>query len=304
MLTLLHFSDVHLTVPRLGWRRRDWFSKKVLGWMNVKVLGRGRRFKHATLVATEMIAQAVMKKYDGWLFTGDATKLAFGPEFTQAAKVLRVGEPEMPPVVAVPGNHDYYTTRDAQSGKFEQAFGSWLEGVRVDGHRYPYARKMGHVWVIVLNTSNPRGWSASASATAGEQQLHRLTALCQRLDPGPRILATHYPLRDAGGDVERRSHRLLDHDACLKAAIANGIGLWIHGHIHKPFVLPASADVPFPMICVGSATQTKRWSHNIYVIDGYRLTMTRRTWNPERTDFDVSHVEKLELRRETEAVQQ
>ena len=304
MVKLLHFSDVHLTVPKLGWRRRDWFSKKVLGWVNVKLLGRGRRFKHANRVAKEMIAQAIRAQYDGWLFTGDATKLAFGPEFDRAAKALHVGEADTPPVVAVPGNHDYYTQRDAKSGRFEQAFGPWLQGVRVDDHRYPFARKIGHVWIIVLNTSHPRGWSAGASATAGEEQLARLTALCQRLDPGPRILATHYPLRDASGDVERRSHRLLDHEECLKAATACGIGLWLHGHIHKPFVLPASEDVPFPLICVGSATQTKRWSHNIYEIDGYELRMTRRTWNPQRMDFDVSHVQELTLRSESEAVQQ
>jgi len=52
------------------------------------------------------------------------------------------------------------------------------------------------------------------------------------------------------------------------------------------------------MICVGSATQTKRWSHNIYEIDGYDLKMTRRTWNPQRMDFDVSHVEQLTMRAE------
>jgi 3',5'-cyclic AMP phosphodiesterase CpdA len=304
MVTLLHFSDVHLTVPRLGWRRRDWFSKKMLGWMNVKMLGRGRRFKHSCRVATEMIAQAMQAKYDGWLFTGDATKLAFGPEFQQAAHILGVGKTDSPPVIAVPGNHDYYTRRDAGSGMFEQAFGPWLEGERVDEHRYPYARKIGHVWIIVLNTSNPHGWNATASAVAGEDQLARLTTLCQRLDPGPRILSTHYPLRDGRGKVERRSHRLLDHKACLEAATACGIGLWIHGHIHKPFVLPASAVIPFPLVCVGSATQTKRWSHNIYEIDGYELKMTRRTWNPQRSDFDVSHVQELTLRTETEAVQQ
>jgi 3',5'-cyclic AMP phosphodiesterase CpdA len=295
MVTLLHFSDVHLTVPRLGWRRRDWFSKKVLGWVNIKMLGRGRRFKHANRVATEMIAQAQLANYDGWLFTGDATKLAFGPEFDRAAKALLVGEPNTPPVVAVPGNHDYYTTRDAESGRFEQAFGPWLEGERVDGHRYPFARKIGHVWIIVLNTSNPRRWNVTATASAGEAQLERLTTLCQRLDPGPRILATHYPLRDATGAVEVRSHRLIDHEMCLKAAISNGIGLWIHGHIHKPYVLEPTAEVPFPMICAGSATQTNRWSHNIYEIDGYQLKLTRRTWIPDRTDFDVSHVQKLTL---------
>src|SRR5262245_21043425 len=103
MLRLLHYSDVHLTVPKLGWRPRDMFSKKVVGWVNVKLLGRGHRFRHATTVADAMIAAARERGHDAVLFSGDATKLAFEPEFAFAAERLAVGDSTMPPTVCVPG---------------------------------------------------------------------------------------------------------------------------------------------------------------------------------------------------------
>jgi 3',5'-cyclic AMP phosphodiesterase CpdA len=198
MLRLLHYSDVHLTVPKLGWRPRDVFSKKVMGWVNVKLLGRGHRFRHAATVADAMIAEARDRGHDAVLFSGDATKLAFEPEFAFAAKTLGVSDTTLPPAVAVPGNHDYYTRRDVRLGHFEKNFGPWLEGERIDEHRYPFARRVGHLWVVCLNSSHPSRLNTSARGTAGKAQLERLVKLCRTLD-GPKILVTHYPLRTARG---------------------------------------------------------------------------------------------------------
>lgn len=285
MLRFLHYSDVHLTVPKLGWRPRDVFSKKVVGWVNVKLLGRGRRFRHAAEVATAMIADARHRGHDAILFSGDATKLAFEPEFAFAAETLGVGDSTLPPAVAVPGNHDYYTRRDIRIGHFERHFGPWLEGERVDEHRYPFARRVGHVWVVCLNSSHPSRLNTSARGGAGKEQLARLVRLCRILD-GPKVLVTHYPLRAGSGKLERRSHRLIDHAPALAAAKEAGIGLWLHGHIHQPFVLPLSSVLPFPVVCAGSATQTNKWAHNEYVIDGRAVSMTRRVWNPDSGRFD------------------
>ena len=74
-----------------------------------------------------------------------------------------------------------------------------------------------------------------------------------------------------------------------------GIGLWLHGHIHHPFVLPLGSVIPFPVVCAGSATQTNRWAHNEYVIDGRDVTMTRRLWNPDDGRFDEAAKVKFEI---------
>ena len=79
------------------------------------------------------------------------------------------------------------------------------------------------------------------------------------------------------------------------AAAACGVGLWLHGHIHQPFVLPVSAGIPFPVVCAGSATQTHKWAHNEYVVAGRRVTMTRRVWNPNEGTFDESPPVKFEI---------
>lgn len=294
MLRFLHYSDVHLTVPKLGWRPRDVFSKKAMGWVNVKLLGRGRRFKHAPTVADAMIAAARDRGHDGVLFSGDATKLAFEPEFAFAAETLGVADSTLPPAVCVPGNHDYYTSRDIRIGHFEKHFGPWLEGERVDEHRYPFAKRFGHLWVVCLNSSHPSRFNATARGTAGAAQLERLVKLCRTLD-GPKILVTHYPLRTAAGVLERRSHRLVDHAPALAAAREAGVGLWLHGHIHQPFVLPASDAIPFPVVCAGSATQTHKWAHNEYAVSGRDVTMTRRVWNPEEGKFDDAPPVRFEI---------
>ena len=49
MIKLAHFSDVHLTAPRLGWRVRDLFGKRGTGWVNVRLMGRAHRFRFAAL---------------------------------------------------------------------------------------------------------------------------------------------------------------------------------------------------------------------------------------------------------------
>ena len=47
VVRLVHFSDIHLTTEPLGWRRADWFNKRLPGWINLKWLGREHRFPDA-----------------------------------------------------------------------------------------------------------------------------------------------------------------------------------------------------------------------------------------------------------------
>lgn len=291
---LAHFSDVHLTSLNLGWTRRDMMSKKITGWINVKFLGRGRRFRHAPTVAEALTQEFRSREFDHLVFSGDATKLAFEKEFAAAASRLHVGHPDLPPGLAVPGNHDYYTLRCYLSGHFEKHFGPWLEGDRVSTETYPFARKVGHVWLIAVNSSTPNLWHWDASGAIGDEQLSRLRELCQKLDDGPRILVTHYPLRTRTGKVEVRTHRLRDHKAALEHARDLGINLWLHGHIHKGFVLPPTSEIPFTIICAGSTTQTKRWTYNDYTIEDRTLTAVRRQYDPLAhafKDTETFHVE-------------
>ncbi len=63
------------------------------------------------------------------------------------------------------------------------------------------------------------------------------------------------------------------------AAAECGVSLWLHGHRHHWYVLPAAENLPFPTICTGSSTQTKRWGYHDYTIDGHHLKAVRRVYD-------------------------
>ncbi|OWK43409.1 metallophosphoesterase family protein [Fimbriiglobus ruber] len=282
---LAHFSDIHLTASPLGWRPRDLVGKRVTGWLNIKVLGRGRRFRDAPQVATALGRDLRGRNLDGAIFSGDATRLAFESEFAAAVAALDVGDPALPPVVAVPGNHDHYTRPAVAAGLFEKYFGPWLVGTRVGPEMYPFARRIGHVWLIGANSCTANRWHGDASGAFGADQLARLRELCASLDPGPRVLVTHYPLRTAGGQIEHRLHRLRDHAAALATAVGCGIDLWLHGHIHHGFILPPTPEIPFPVVCAGSTTQNNRWTYNEYAITGTHVAVLHRRYDPKADAF-------------------
>ena len=114
MVRLAHISDVHISAPVLGWRRRDFFSKRLTSWFNLRCLGRAARFAHADEVLGQLMAELPGRGIDHIVFSGDATALGFEAEFRRAAELLRMGA-EGIPGIAVPGNHDYLTCDTAAS---------------------------------------------------------------------------------------------------------------------------------------------------------------------------------------------
>ena len=53
---LAHFSDIHVTCRPLGWQREDWLTKRLPAWMNLRILGRAFRFRHAEEVLAALMA--------------------------------------------------------------------------------------------------------------------------------------------------------------------------------------------------------------------------------------------------------
>jgi 3',5'-cyclic AMP phosphodiesterase CpdA len=277
-LRLAHFSDVHLTTRPLGWALRDLRTKKLSGWFHLRALGRGRQFRLAHEVARAVVAEFRERRPDRLIFSGDATALGFSTETAHAARWLHVGDADLPPGLAVPGNHDYYTRASVRSAAFERDFAPWQNGERVDGEVYPFAQRLGSMWLIALNscTANLRPWDASGAV--GSAQRDRLRVLLRQLSPGPRILVTHYPVCLADGRPESRFHGLRDLDATVRIAADGGVGLWLHGHRHHPYFLAKPPNAPFPVICAGSATQMGLASYGEYTITGSKLMGRRRVY--------------------------
>ena len=93
---------------------RDAFGKRTTGWVNVAVLGRGKRFRHANDVTAALRREFAGRGFDQLVFSGDATTLGFAAEMTESARRLGVGDATLPPGIAVPGNHDVYVRHSAR----------------------------------------------------------------------------------------------------------------------------------------------------------------------------------------------
>jgi 3',5'-cyclic AMP phosphodiesterase CpdA len=288
---LAHFSDVHVTAAS-AWRVADWLSKRLSAWINLRLLGRGFRFRLTEQVLLALRHELRARTPDRVVFSGDATALGFEEEMARAAALLDVADL---PGIAVPGNHDYCTRRAMRAGAFERHFGLWQTGLRVGAHLYPFAQRVGHLWLVAVNSATANRWAWDARGAVGRAQLERLQVLLDRLEGGPRILVTHYPVGLPSGRPERRVRALRDLDALVDVAQRGGISLWLHGHRHDPYHHCPPDLAPFPVVCAGSATQTGHWSYHEYVIHGRQLQARQRLYDPDADGFRDGAAFALEL---------
>jgi 3',5'-cyclic AMP phosphodiesterase CpdA len=295
MIRLCHLSDIHLTADPLGWHFEDWFNKRLAAWANLRILGRGHRFRDSERVLQALMDQLRQNPPDRLIFSGDATALGFETEIAHAARMLGLADSRPIPGLAVPGNHDYCTIAAQRSGDFERHFSRWQQGDRMDGEVYPFVQKVGHVWLVAVNTATANRWAWDASGAAGAEQLDRLTKLLVRLDEGPRILVTHYPLRTEKGSRENAAHGLRDVESMLRTAAEGGVSLWLHGHRHRSYHIDDREVAPFPVICAGSATQTGRWTYGDYAIEGRSFSGRRKVYEPASGQFVEAEKFTLEL---------
>lgn len=291
-IRLAHISDIHITTRPCHWHGRDYTNKRMAAWLNLRFLGRGRLFRHADRVVTAMIDELKQRRPDRVIFSGDATALGFEEELVQAVSLLGLKGDNVLPGLAVPGNHDYTTPHSATSGHFENHFKPWLQGERLDESIYPFAQKVGPAWLIGVNSATPNRWAWDASGHVGTDQLARLKKLLHQLPAGPRILVTHYPVTRASGKLEFATHRLRNVHDLAQTAREGGVGLWLHGHVHRPYRLDSTFLTPFPVICAGSSTQARRWSYFEYELLGEKLRATRREYSDHTGAFhDRDHFE-------------
>jgi 3',5'-cyclic AMP phosphodiesterase CpdA len=291
MVRLAHISDLHLTATPLGWQARDWLTKRAFTRLNL-FLRRGHHFGRAEHVLTSLAQELQTRQIDHVVFSGDATALGFEAELCRVAQILGVSQR---PGLAVPGNHDYCIPRVARSGAFERCFGAWQHGDRQGTATYPFAQRVGHVWLIGVNSAKGNFWFWDATGRVGAEQLERLRQLLARLPAGPRILVTHYPVCLADCRRERFAHGLRDLDATVNVAREGGICLWLHGHRHGFYHLQNPPQTPFPIICAGSSTQSGLWSYGEYVIEDTRLLGTRRVFDPSSDGFRDAETFELTL---------
>ncbi|HEY7424282.1 MAG TPA: metallophosphoesterase [Gemmataceae bacterium] len=292
---LAHFSDIHVTAPACSWRLRDWFNKRMSAWLNLRVLGRGKHFRYTDRILLALREELAQRNFHRVLFSGDATAMGFEEEVRRAAELLGLDTKEQLPGLSVPGNHDYCTHTALRSGHFERHFAPWQDGVRVADEIYPFAQRVGPVWLVGVNSSTANRWAWDARGHVGTAQLERLEKLLASLEPGPRILVTHYPIWLADGTLEHAFHGLRDLDALVSVAHRGGVVLWLHGHRHTPYHHAHSERVPFPVICAGSTTQSGCWSYSDYTLNGAHLYGVQRIFDERSECFRDGRTFELDL---------
>jgi 3',5'-cyclic AMP phosphodiesterase CpdA len=289
---LAHLSDVHVSADRLGWAPSDWLTKRVTGWVNTFLLSRRWRFRDAASRVRALANELQVRKPDAVIFSGDASMLGFPAEVEHAARLLGVGAADALPGLAVPGNHDYYIPAAERSGAFEHCFAPWQTGERIDGAIYPFARQLGPLWLVGVNSAVGHIKPTDASGEVGAAQLQRLEKLLAGLPAGPRVLVTHYPVARRDGQPEKPSHELRDLAALLAVARQGGVRLWLHGHRHDWYVHRQESIVS---ICAGSATDADVAGYNEYTILDTRLELLRRAFDPVTCTYQDAETLQLDL---------
>jgi len=284
MTRLIHFSDIHLGLDRPGWKPLDFVSKRVTGWYHLHRGGRALRFAEAPSVVRALGPEFASHSPDAIVFSGDATALGFASEIAFARDALEPLRDVASVCLAVAGNHDHYTLRSRQRASFEKTFRDWQHGDRIRRHRYPFARRVGDVWLIAVNSSKPNFLPHSARGACGRLQRERLRQMLRELPPGHRAILTHYPLSDERDRPEPYWHRLADHRAMLRIAIEGGVTHWLCGHRHRPYVLLPTRDRPLTQVCAGSATQ-KGLAGYFQIDFGEEVRIVRRDWNETAKEF-------------------
>jgi len=284
VIRLAHFSDLHLSAHPLGLTARDYFGKRLIGWLNHKGR-RGKSFADAETITQKLVEDLKQNSYDHLIFSGDATTLGMKNEYQTVLQSF--GDfAELPGGVATPGNHDYYTRRSRRNGLFEETFSAWMKGLRVGPLPYPFAKKVGDYWLVVVNSAQPNTVPWDSRGRVGRKQRGLLIKLMQQLPNEPKILVTHYPLLLDNTKAEHRWRRCRDAKQLAEIVKEYSVRLWVHGHRHTPYFIEATAERPFHLCCAGSVTQKTRWSYAIYELDAGKLSITRRRWNEVQKQFE------------------
>lgn len=174
------------------------------------------------------------------VISGDITQRARRGQFAAARKFI---ERLSLPVLAVPGNHDIplfnlFARALNPYGNYKRALGAVLEPVY----------ETGGLLAIGVNTTRPR---RHKDGEISDTQIARVAQRLRQARPGQlRVVVAHHPVR---AKVESdRFNLLIGRERALAAWAEAGVDLILGGHIHLPYVLPASAD---PALAAGWAVQ-------------------------------------------------
>ena len=269
-LKVVHLTDLHVqTLPRI----REMTGKRLLGSVNLYVLGRRSKFSEA--VQRAAIAAAVAENPDVVVFTGDLTAQALDGEFEAAEELLQPILTRFPTVL-IPGNHDTYARETVPGDRMRRRFGKWM------GEGAPWLHTFDEIAFLHLETCRldplSRGFTPPEQITKAERLLEqsgeRFIFLCQ-----------HYPLLGRRGETYGPSTRALSNARIIEDFLGrtDRIGAVLHGHEHHGFTVDVpTGGGPRPILNPGASGYAwlpakNRTAHlNVYEVDAAGIHDIRR----------------------------
>ncbi len=253
-MRLAHISDLHLLdLSGVGIGR--FMNRRLIGGLNL--LARRAREYRPEILET-LVDDLLKEEVDHVAVSGDLSNLALEPEFERVFHLLRLlGGWDR--VSVVPGNHDYYTFRAAETRKFEKVFYPFMferEFSDLDVDVYPYTKRLGDFLLVGVNSAT-RTVPPGSYGTIGERQME----LLDRILAGPdaqgayTCLLLHHPLHTRDRLTEFTSG-LLGRKELLALVDRHKVDLVLHGHDHHGRIWKREqAGHATTVICCGSSTR-------------------------------------------------
>jgi len=224
-MKLVLIGDIHLYSFKL--RPRQWLSKRLLGLSNL-YLFRRRTFAHERL--HELFEQVAALKPDLILCSGDLTSTSLEIEFQDVMTYFEPLAREFP-IIMVPGNHDRYTFRSARTKRMEHVLRRMMPVA------FPHHQRLTDQWhLLALDSAIPQ--LVLSRGALGPDQLERAGAfLAQRTAEEGVVILCHYPVASPPGFASSWTHNLRE-DTQLRRMLEDCPAriLFVHGHIHQPWV--------------------------------------------------------------------
>ncbi len=267
-MRLAHLSDFHCTKLTLNPLRL--FPKRIFGHLHW-IFGRKNSFSTLPLIELSQLFSNL--KVDLILLGGDFSSSSMHEEFHFAKDLLNDIKA---PSIALPGNHDHYTSRSYREGRFYHYFSNpnptlgslaktGIEGQKIDASW----------WVISLDTSVPNK-ATSSRGLFSEELEKKLEIMISQIPKDEKIiLFNHFPFFQ-----QEDPKRILERGDFLQEVIRRhpNIALYLHGHTHRHSVADLRPGGLPIILDSGSCCQTESATWNLIDIEENRCTVTPYEW--------------------------
>lgn len=273
MTRLLHFSDIHIQLPR--WRTRPLRTLGPLRALATVELWKGRgKYYDDALDKLRVLRRAIdEEKADHAVFTGDVSQLGCEEEFALAAEVLAPLLPER--LTCIAGNHDRYPIGGRPPALFERYFPG-QPGSDLPSSPLPVRLVGEDVALVSLDSCGALCWPVLTKGHMRKNELKRIapTLALPELRGRCKLLLVHHAPTDRGQRQDWPRGPLFGASALMKAAATAGADAILCGHIHQRFDDPPRPGRP-RIICAGSSTELGREGYWVLEIEGGKIASAR-----------------------------